>query len=45
VKFLYVEENAMYDMCHTRNYIIISDDSLCREEPLKSVGIVGLYSR
>jgi hypothetical protein len=35
VKFLCMEENAVYDMCHTRNYIIVSDVSLCREKPLK----------
>ena len=35
VKFLCVEENVVCDTCHTRNYNIISDASLCREEPLK----------
>ena len=35
VKFMCVEENALCDMCHTRNYIIISDASLCPEEPMK----------
>jgi hypothetical protein len=33
VNILCVEEVAACDMCHTRNYIIISDASLCREEP------------
>jgi len=35
VKFVCVEVNAVCDICHTRNYIIISDASLCREKPLQ----------